>query len=980
MVPTFTGNSRRPRQVNLSGRNTNPFAKFGSPQGPQNAVANAQQDRLARQQERERLRAAKAIQVAWRATLAREALRRSRRDRWDTIEFGEGVKPDIDGRATIPYRPTTEALLQLQSLILIFKADEEDDFTRLRHFYSRLAATISSGDGLFVDGPWPVAYSQLEEICLKVLETRNSAHRSEYILEILSFLTEVNPSRIARRPSRYYGALSKIVKQAEVPLEVVVAPLRSSFQVSRKYEAFAFRFLTTPNLDTPFGLHMTLRSLCEHVQQQELYISIARVLRDANDVSKPNKTRSLPILNEYHNPSCRLWLLGYTIYFHHQAEQTSTTGEHVTDPNYMFVVSHLLSSVIDLVEFEPSTNNDVDDDDYAADSKSIVSISAFVRSQIESLVNQASLSALLAQMDLTTTDNRLGRQSDETGDHSRLLATYILSLFRMFPRRGDEIRMWLYLGLSTSPTIKAHNGGVPVLHYFWHATRSTQIFKDIIHNPRAAIEFLKQQSSTTTSNHSNSGINDEWRIILLFIELYVFVLKVMDDEEFFSAGKPAKSGQLDSLGRRNSLPLDDIKVLVTFLKHLGFSMYYDASEITASVDLATRWEGVNVFRPGNQNVLEDSVKLHDNNHIAGLQGMSLDYVKGTVTGLLRAIYERDSRRTFLPSGHWLMTSRFDMTNFIDTVVEEEERRHEVQEDGDGVMEHEPEPVELFGRSSGLVGTGYAQRIQRLEQMQRQQRAIAHRRHLQAVAPRLEILQNMPFLIPFETRVKIFRRFIDMDQIKRRGGAVDPELWRLLRGQREGPFRGGLERHGAKIRRGHEFEDAYEAFFSLGPALKEPISITFVDRFDNPEPGIDGGGVTKEFLTSVTNQAFAPSDDTNLFAENENHFLYPNPSAVEDRKELLRETGFTDDLPTFRDHVTSLLQRYEFLGRVIGKCLYEGILVDISFAGFFLLKWALTGGPGLGPRESGYRANLNDLRDFDESLYQGLVSFSTSSAC
>jgi len=340
---------------------------------------------------------------------------------------------------------------------------------------------------------------------------------------------------------------------------------------------------------------------------------------------------------------------------------------------------------------------------------------------------------------------------------------------------------------------------------------------------------------------------------------------------------------------------------------------------------------------------------------------------------LRAIYERDSRRNFLPPGHWLMTSRFDMTNFIDAVVEEEERRHEVQENGDDMMEDEPEPVQTLRRASGLVGTGHTQRIRRLEQMQRQQRAIAHRRHLQAVAPRLEILQNMPFLIPFETRVKIFRRFVNMDQIKRRGGAVDPELWRLSRLHGGDPFRGGLERHSAKIRRGYEFEDAYEAFFSLGPALKEPISITFVDQFDNPEPGIDGGGVTKEFLTSVTNQAFAPSEGINLFAENENHFLYPNPSAIEDQKELLREAGFRDDMPTFRDNVTSLLQRYEFLGRVIGKCLYEGILVDISFAGFFLLKWALTGGTGATPRESGYRANLNDLRDFDESLYQGLVS-------
>jgi ubiquitin-protein ligase E3 C len=186
----------------------------------------------------------------------------------------------------------------------------------------------------------------------------------------------------------------------------------------------------------------------------------------------------------------------------------------------------------------------------------------------------------------------------------------------------------------------------------------------------------------------------------------------------------------------------------------------------------------------------------------------------------------------------------------------------------------------------------------------------------------------------------------------------------------------LGNHHASIRRGHEFEDAYQELFYLKEKLKEPIQVSFVDTFGQIEAGIDGGGVTKEFLTSVTNQAFTPSDGLNMFAENDNHLLYPNPSAVEEKKELLREAGVRENSTRFREEVTELLRRYEFLGRVIGKCLYEGILVDINFAGFFLLKWALTGGEGSAPNESGYRANINDLRDLDEALYQGLVSIHT----
>jgi ubiquitin-protein ligase E3 C len=182
----------------------------------------------------------------------------------------------------------------------------------------------------------------------------------------------------------------------------------------------------------------------------------------------------------------------------------------------------------------------------------------------------------------------------------------------------------------------------------------------------------------------------------------------------------------------------------------------------------------------------------------------------------------------------------------------------------------------------------------------------------------------------------------------------------------------LMRHHAKIRRQHEFEDAYEQFYALKDGLKEPIQITFVDQFDTVEAGIDGGGVTKEFLTSVTSEGFRPSDTLNLFIENDKHLLYPNPAAWEEQREILLQAGLPERSADFRTQMNDLLQRYEFLGRIIGKCLYEGILVDINFAGFFLLKWALTGGTGSAPRESGYRANLNDLRDLDEALYQGLL--------
>lgn len=135
----------------------------------------------------------------------------------------------------------------------------------------------------------------------------------------------------------------------------------------------------------------------------------------------------------------------------------------------------------------------------------------------------------------------------------------------------------------------------------------------------------------------------------------------------------------------------------------------------------------------------------------------------------------------------------------------------------------------------------------------------------------------------------------------------------------------FDKHAARVRRGAEFDDAFSQFYELGEGLKEPIQITFVDQFDQPEAGIDGGGVTKEFLTSVTSTAFAPTENSiDMFIENDQHLLYPNPTAVEELKEVLRsKIGLRDGSGEFRQQVSESLQRYEFLGRIIGKCMYEG---------------------------------------------------------
>ena len=358
---------------------------------------------------------------------------------------------------------------------------------------------------------------------------------------------------------------------------------------------------------------------------------------------------------------------------------------------------------------------------------------------------------------------------------SKSLATYILTLLRLFPNRGDDIRMWLYVGSSVSSTdhnvAKEHSA----IRFFWHASRQTSIFQKVVGDSRAALNLLKPRTSATPAQLKRDRqtkseaqtVEDEWQIILLFIEMYSFILKVMDDEEFFSFGDERVAASI-VFGRNNNLRRDEIMSLSTFLKHLGFTMNYNAADILGTKEDESSQELSSLFQtPARQADRMDRINHRDQPAVVG--GVDLDYIKGAVTGLLRAIYERDSRQPFTPKDHWLMTARFDMTSFVSQVVDEEERRRQVrdmeeEEDGDEGDDHFD-----VTQPSGLVGTGHARHLQRLSDLARKNARESRRRHLQRVAPRLEILQNMPFLIPFTTRVQIFRRFVFNDQQKRRHG-------------------------------------------------------------------------------------------------------------------------------------------------------------------------------------------------------------------
>ncbi|CAF9908457.1 MAG: hypothetical protein GOMPHAMPRED_006168 [Gomphillus americanus] len=950
MFQTFSGSSRRPRQVNLSGRNNNPFSAIQSTGTSHNlqssAVQQAQQDRKARQQERERLEASKTIQRTWREYQKRVSRQRAQRAEWDGLIRSED--PDV------------QAVIRL---LLQFAAPyrEKEDIDRILKAGELLLDRFSLGDNT---GTTSLAKEEaalgnkLLEV-FAILMERDVSDKDEMIITSLQRICEKHTASLAVYSIKFFRTLVQFLRSnkqrttIEITYNLMNTMLRRS--PSDTVQVYEGIVALLPN-DWLFDV-LVVDNVALYIDPMALALALERYLLDWTARSTQSST----------------WLLANYIYLHKKANKDTNTINASKDNNilasrqpndvssysaqihaHIRSVTHLMGRMV------------LHPDDHNADNENLIQ-HPFVQEQLETLVDQDKINSLLAHFEVSGSDEL------HSADASPL-ASYVLTLIQMFPRRSDEIRMWIYLG-STNSRIKDHLEKIPAIKFFWQAITQTRVFKEVSGDPSSAVKLIKSSIQRTAPSQAQVFLEQEWKICLLFLELYTFVLKVMDDDEFMSGGRSDSSYK--SWTRESALPLSEVKALVSFLKNLAFAMYWNAGDLTSD---DKPYQTTNLTQYFSTTTVSSSSShagsVHDALVVRGLQSSSINYTKSTVTGLLRMLYERDSRRQFLPDGQWLMP-QVEMSGFMQAVLEEQrhkDQHNEAEDEEDDEMDIDDE-FEGNRDMLSLVGSRRTRYIRRVEQIRKQQQRVMKRRKLEDALPRLNILENMPFFIPFNVRVQIFRQFVKADQEIRRNGYIDPDLWRMsvMHTDQRDPHSGEqlLRSRSARVRREHVMEDAYEQFFALGDGLKEPIQITFVDQFDQPEAGIDGGGVTKEFLTSVSEEAFKKGE-LKLFKENNQHLLYPNPVLIEEEKVLLRQADVQENGREWQTQLREILSRYEFIGRIVGKCLYEGILIDVHFAPFFLVKWALTGGHGVATNESGYRATINDLRDLDEELYKGLL--------
>lgn len=216
-----------------------------------------------------------------------------------------------------------------------------------------------------------------------------------------------------------------------------------------------------------------------------------------------------------------------------------------------------------------------------------------------------------------------------------------------------------------------------------------------------------------------------------------------------------------------------------------------------------------------------------------------------------------------------------------------------------------------------------------------------------------ILRYLPYMVPFEQRAELFHSLIEQDKV-RIGG------WFAARTQ------------GTVVRDNILF-DSFDQFGTLsGDQFKRPLSVEFVNRFGEKEAGIDGGGLTKELLTSIASSAFVPSQENidrnggfQFFDVTSDSQLYPSAGYF---LQLQYERQHPGQTRYNRESRSFVLQMLRFLGMVVGKCLYENVLIDVSFAPFFLNRWV----SALNEESQRYRNSFDDLKSFDVELYHSLI--------
>lgn len=139
-----------------------------------------------------------------------------------------------------------------------------------------------------------------------------------------------------------------------------------------------------------------------------------------------------------------------------------------------------------------------------------------------------------------------------------------------------------------------------------------------------------------------------------------------------------------------------------------------------------------------------------------------------------------------------------------------------------------------------------------------------------------------------------------------------------------------------VRREHVFHDSFKSlYFKSGPEMKfGKLNIRF-----HGEEGVDAGGVTREWFQVLSRQMFDPNYALFIPVSSDRTTFHPN-----------KLSGINDEHLMF----------FKFIGRIIGKALYEGRVLDCYFS------------RAVYKRILGKPVSVKDMESFDPDYYKSLV--------
>lgn len=429
---------------------------------------------------------------------------------------------------------------------------------------------------------------------------------------------------------------------------------------------------------------------------------------------------------------------------------------------------------------------------------------------------------------------------------------------------------------------------------------SRSLWKSIISSSNSTLYGTSTPIYKQIIRGNNIGY-DSWKSILpqlrLFCSLYSYLLPTLDDEEFYT-----DDDELPMYETKKDEKYNDEQNQTQKKGNSGTTFFIDKELVSISAVLRDICVGfIEYLYQDNRHTYSLVTRRTEHRFQDEYTRLLSFEVKMCFKALVRLVcqlHARDSRKQFCPDGHWICPS----------VV---------------IPANKAIDFQLVTSRQGRL----------LSKMTKDELTSEKPSNTSTEVKTVLILQEIPFVISFHDRVQILHELLNKEkQIH----------------QSEG-YHFGLPGTAiqVQIRRNYIYEDAFEKLSRDNePNMKLPLKVSLINAVGADEAGIDGGGLSKEFLSELLKAGFDPM--RGFFKSTKDQLLYPNPSA---------NVLFSNLLDGYEIH-------FEFLGRMLGKAIFEKIMVELPLASFFLAK--------LLARKHSSDVDLHNLASLDPILYKNLV--------